>query len=124
MPLLQKMILDITRGGQPGAPRAEAWIGASNVSNADQSNVCSIPIQKPALPVTAHQSVDERRLRQVTTRHRRIILSGINPENQIPHFCKALQQLHSAPQKILNLQSRNRLLPRLKMQPSHTPLFG
>jgi hypothetical protein len=42
------------------------------------------PIQKPsARSVTPHHRVNERRLAKVTAGHRRIILSGPTPENQI-----------------------------------------
>src|SRR5277367_6335712 len=41
------------------------------------------PIQKPTpFPIPAHQRIHERRLGQVTARHRRIILSGLTAENQ------------------------------------------
>lgn len=50
------------------------------------------PVQKPSdLPAAAHQRIYERRLRQVTARHRRIILFGPNlRESNPPNFCKAL----------------------------------
>jgi hypothetical protein len=43
------------------------------------------PIQKSAaLLKPAHHRIHERRLRQVTARHRRIILSGPNPRESNP----------------------------------------
>jgi hypothetical protein len=47
------------------------------------------PLQKASdFPLAAHHRVHKRRLRQVTARHRRIVLSETAPENQNP--------LHSA----------------------------
>jgi hypothetical protein len=43
----RRTILNIVKGGQPGAPLAEAWIGASKASNAGQSNAFSIRSRKP-----------------------------------------------------------------------------
>jgi hypothetical protein len=48
-------------GGQPGAPRAEAWIGARSASNDRQSNACSIPSRNPPLlpaPLTSASTND------------------------------------------------------------------
>jgi hypothetical protein len=39
--------LNIVKGGSPGAPVAEPWIGESKASNADQSNAFSIRSRKP-----------------------------------------------------------------------------
>src|SRR3984957_11577381 len=40
-------ILNIVKGGYPGAPVAEPWIGESKASNEDQSNAFSIRSRKP-----------------------------------------------------------------------------
>jgi hypothetical protein len=69
----------------------------SNASNAYQRNPCYRVQKSSNLPIPAHHRVNKRSLGKVTARHRRIILSGPTPQNQIHRLQSSLAAARTKP---------------------------